>query len=159
MLSKRKLQQVREFIQSQSKESKIYIGCDSESYRKNDKRFADYYLVVVIHINKQHGCKIFGDKITEIDYTVDKQKPTFRLMNEVYKVSQLYLEIADVIEDRECEIHLDINSEKKHASSIVLEQAIGYVKGTCNIIPLVKPDSWAATHVADKFLKNINKNR
>jgi predicted RNase H-related nuclease YkuK (DUF458 family) len=159
MFSRRKLSEVQTFIQNQSEQSKIYIGCDSEAYKKNNKRYADYFLVVVVHIDQSHGCKIFGEKITEIDYTTDKKRPTFRLMNEVYKASNLYLELAEAIGDRDCEIHLDINTQKKHASSLVLEQAIGYVKGTCNIIPLVKPDSWAATHVADKFLKNITRNR
>ena len=153
---RKKLQKVRDFIEAQGPESKIYVGCDSEAYKKGGKRMADYYLVVVIHINGRHGCKIFGDKITEPDFTVDRKKPSYRLMNEVYKVSELYLELADVIGDRECEIHLDINPNKKHASSMVIEQAIGYVKGTCNVIPLVKPDSWCATHVADKFLKVAN---
>lgn len=156
MFSKKKLAEVRDFIENQSLESKIYIGCDSESYKYKNKRMADYFLVVVIHIDQLHGCKIFGEKITEPDYTADKKKPTFRLMNEVYKASNLYLELASAIGDRDCEIHLDINTQKKHASSLVLDQAIGYVKGTCNIIPLVKPDSWAATHVADKMLKNMS---
>lgn len=157
MFTKYKLKQTRDFIEAQSEESKIYIGCDSESYRKNNKRYADYYLVVVIHIDQLHGCKIFGEKITELDYSADKKKPTYRLMNEVYKASNLYLELAESIGNRDCEIHLDINTEKKYASSIVLDQAIGYVKGTCNIIPLVKPDSWAATHVADKMLKTVRR--
>ena len=159
MFSKLKLEQVKQFISFQSEESKVYIGCDSEAYRKNNKNYANYYLVVVIHIDQLHGCKIFGEKITELDHSKDKKKPTYRLMSEVYKASNLYLELAESIGNRECEIHLDINSEKKHVSSIVLEQAIGYVKGTCNIIPLVKPESWAATHVADRFLKKYTRMR
>lgn len=153
MFSPLKLQEAREFIQEQSNQSKVYIGCDSESYVKNQKRWANYYLVVVVHIDQSKGCKIFGERVTERDYSADKRRPTYRLMTEVYKASNLYLQLADVIGTRDCEIHLDINSEKKHISSVILEQAIGYVKGTCNIIPLVKPQSWVATHVADKFLK------
>ncbi len=139
MFSPLKLEQVRHFITTQSDQSKIYIGCDSESYVQKHVRYANYYLVVVIHIDQQHGCKIFGEKVKEKDYSADKKRPTFRLMNEVYKASNLYLQLADVIGGRECEIHLDINTEKRHVSSLILEQAIGYVKGTCNIIPLVKP--------------------
>ena len=78
-------------------------------------------------------------------------------MNEVYKASNLYLELAEAIGDREVEIHLDLNPDKRYASNLILEQAIGYIKGTCNVIPLVKPDSWVATHVADKMLKVVNK--
>lgn len=155
-MTPKKLKEIREFISRQSESTKIYIGCDSEAFKNRSGRVAHYYEVVVVHIDGHKGCKIFGEKHTEPDYVTDKKKPTFRLMNEVYKASALYLEIAEAIGDREVEIHLDLNPNKKYASSLVIEQAIGYIKGTCNVIPLVKPDSWAATHVADKFLKVAN---
>jgi hypothetical protein len=40
----------------------------------------------------------------------------------------------------------------------VLSQAIGYIKGTCNVIPLVKPQAFAASYCADR-LKEIMANR
>lgn len=156
-MNPRKLQEIRDFLATQSETSKVYIGCDSEAYKRKGQKMADYYLVVVVHINGRNGCKIFGDKVTEPDYSTDKKRPTFRLMNEVYKASNLYLELAEAIGEREVEIHLDLNPDKRYASNLVLEQAIGYIKGTCNVIPLVKPDSWVATHVADKMLKVVNK--
>jgi predicted RNase H-related nuclease YkuK (DUF458 family) len=150
------IEHIKRFIENESETSKIYIGCDSESYKRHGVRYADYYVVVVIHKNGRNGCKIFGEKITEADYTANVKKPTYRLMNEVYKAAQLYLELAESIGDREVEIHLDINSNRRHASSAVLDQAVGYIKQSCNIVPLVKPHSWAATHCADKLLKNVN---
>lgn len=147
------LDEVRSFIQSQSLESKVYIGCDSEVFKRNDKWMINYYSVVVIHIDKHRGCKVFGQKTTEIDYTKDKKKPLYRLMQEVYKASELYLALADVIDPREVEVHLDLNPSKKHVSNMIVEQAIGYIKSTCNVVPMIKPNAWAATSVADKFLK------
>ena len=35
-----------------------------------------------------------------------------------------------------------------------LQQAIGYIKGTCNVTPMVKPDAPAASFCADR-LKRI----
>jgi uncharacterized protein len=147
------LDEVRSFIQSQSLESKVYIGCDSEVFKRNDKWMINYYSVVVIHIDKHRGCKLFGQKTTETDYTKDKKKPLYRLMQEVYKASELYLELADAIGEREVEVHLDLNPSKKHISNQIVEQAIGYIKSTCNVVPMIKPDAWAATSVADRFLK------
>lgn len=152
-MNPRKLQEIRDFLATQSETSKVYIGCDSEAYKRKGQKMADYYLVVVVHINGRNGCKIFGDKVTEPDYSTDKRRPTYRLMNEVYKASNLYLELAEAIGEREVEIHLDLNPDKRYASNLVLEQAIGYIKGTCNVVPLVKPDYWVSTHLADKFLK------
>ena len=148
------IEEVKSFIQSQSPETKIYIGADSERYRRNEKWYADYTLAIVVHIDGRHGCKIFGEVQTELDYDAKNNKPSMRLMNEVYKVAELYQKIVDCIEDKDVEIHLDINPDIKHNSSIVIQQAVGYIKGTCNVTPMVKPQAFSATYCADR-LKEI----
>ena len=148
------LQEVKSFIEVQSYETKIYIGCDSERFRNNGVWYADYTLAIVVHIDGKHGCKIFGEIITERDYDQKASKPTYRLMNEVYKISELYLKLSDVLVDRDVEVYLDINPKEEHNSSLVLSQAIGYIKGTCNVVPLVKPQAFAASYCADR-LKEI----
>jgi len=150
------LDEVKNFIELQSLESKIFIGCDSEIFKRNDKWLIDYYTVVVIHKNKSNGCKIFGKKTTEIDYTKNKKKPLYRLMQEVYKASEMYLLLQESIGNREVEVHLDLNPSKKYVSNQIVEQAIGYIKSTCNVVPMIKPNSWAATSVADRLLKIKN---
>lgn len=150
-MKKLDLNSVKDYINSQSAETKIYIGCDSERYRKGTVWFADYILAIVVHKDGKHGCKIFGEIVTERDYDQKANKPTFRLMNEVYKISELYLKLAEVLEDREVEVHLDINPAQEHNSNMVLQQAIGYIKGTCNVIPLVKPNAFAASYAADRL--------
>ena len=74
-----------------------------------------------------------------------------RLMNEVYKVAELYQKLVDVIGDREVQIHLDINPDERHNSSIVIQQAVGYIRGVCNVIPMVKPRAFAASYAADRL--------
>jgi len=32
-----------------------------------------------------------------------------------------------------------------------VQQAIGYIRGTCNVIPFVKPDAFAASYAADRL--------
>ena len=152
------LAEVTSFIESQSPETKIYIGCDSERYKKDNIWYADFTLAIVVHIDGKHGCRIFGEVQTERDYDQKASKPTYRLMTEVYKISELYLKLADVLVDRDVEVHLDINPNEEHNSSVVLSQAIGYIKGTCNVVPLVKPQAFAASYCADR-LKEIMANR
>jgi predicted RNase H-related nuclease YkuK (DUF458 family) len=72
-------------------------------------------------------------------------------MNEVYKVAEVYQKLVDVIGDRQVEIHLDINPDERHNSSIVIQQAVGYIKGMCNVVPLVKPNAFAASYAADRL--------
>lgn len=149
------LAQVKTFIQSQSAQTKIYLGCDSERLRVNGVWVADYALAVVVHIDGCHGCKIFGEVQRERDYDQRQDRPSMRLMTEVYKTSELYLKLAEVLENHPVEVHLDINPDDQYGSSCVVQQAIGYIKGTCNVVPFVKPQSWAASYAADriKYLK------
>jgi len=149
------LDEVKTFIELQSPETKIYIGADSERYQKiingRNEWFADYILVVVVHIDGCHGCKIFGEVQTERDYDKRASRPSTRLMTEVYKVAELYLKMEEVLEGRDVEVHLDINPNELYNSSIVVQQAIGYIKGVCSVTPKVKPQAFAASYAADRF--------
>jgi predicted RNase H-related nuclease YkuK (DUF458 family) len=150
------LNEVKEFIENSSSSSKIYLGCDSSCFRKGDKWWADYVTVIVVHHDGNKGCKIFGELKTEPDYTHDKTKPMMRLMNEAYKVVELYENIKESIGDRYREIHLDINTDESHNSHLVLAQAAGYVRGVCGIEPKLKPEAFASSAVADRFMRVKN---
>lgn len=151
MRKRMNLDEVRDFIENSSESSKIYIGSDSERHRRGGVWFADYAVVVVVHKDGKHGAKVFGEITTERDYDQSKDKPRMRLMNEVMKAAQLYLDLEDVIGERECEVHIDINPNHKHGSSCVISEAVGYIKGMTGVTPIVKPQAWAASICADKF--------
>ena len=145
------INEVKRYITTSSPETKIYLGADSERNRLDRIWYADYTVAIVVHIDGKHGCKIFGYHQRERDYDQRKDKPNIRLMTEVYKVSEIYLELKDVIEDRLVEVHLDINPSAKHASNQVVQQAIGYIRGTCNLEALIKPNAFAASYAADRL--------
>ena len=145
------MNEVKEFIAKQSPQTKIYIGCDSERIQIGNEWWADYILAIVVHIDGKHGCKLFGEVIRERDYDQKQNRPRYRLMTEAYKVSNLYLRLVDVIIDREVEVHLDINPNEIHGSSCVINEAIGYIRGTCNVIPMIKPNAFAASYAADRY--------
>ena len=145
------LDEVRSFINAQSPETKVYVGGDSERFMLDGLWYADYINVVVVHINGKNGCRVFGSIVRERDYDQRKDRPAMRLMNEVMKTAQMYLDLADVLEDRHTEIHIDINPDELHGSSCVIQQAVGYIRGTCNVTPMVKPKAWAASYAADRF--------
>ena len=145
------LEKVKEFIESQSPETKVYLGCDSERLRIDGVWYADYVLAVVVHIDGKHGCKIFGEVQRERDYDQKVSRPRFRLMNEAYKLSELFLKLSDVLIDKEVEVHLDINPNEMYGSSCVINEAVGYIRGTCNVVPMVKPKAFAASYAADRL--------
>jgi predicted RNase H-related nuclease YkuK (DUF458 family) len=134
-MKKLNFNEVRDFINAQSDATKIYIGGDSTRFRLNGQWHAEYTLAIVVHIDGKHGCKIFGESSTEVDYDQKRNRPSMRLMNEVYKISELYLKLHEVLEGRSC----------------VVTQAIGYIRGTCNVIPMVKPNAWCASYAADRL--------
>jgi uncharacterized protein len=143
------IDEVKEFISKQSKQTKIYFGADSERVNVNDRWMVDYLLVIAVHIDGKHGGKVFGEVQREMDYDKKLDRPKTRLMTEVYKLSELYLQFAEFLEDMHVEIHLDLNPMPIHGSSCAVAEAIGYIKGVCGIDPVVKPNAWAATTVAD----------
>jgi predicted RNase H-related nuclease YkuK (DUF458 family) len=153
-MKKLDIDEVKAFIEAQSPATKIYIGGDSERFPIGNDWYADYTLAIVVHIDGKHGCKIFGEVQRERDWDQKKNRPRMRLMNETMKVAELYLKLHDVLEDRDVEIHLDINPDERYGSSCVINEAVGYIKGMCNVIPMVKPRAWAASYCADR-LKHI----
>lgn len=142
-----KIEEIKEFLVEQP--GRVYLGCDSVKFKKGKTWFARYAVVLVVHMNNAHGCKIFGYCETERDYDQSERKPRMRLMNEVYKVAELYMLFAEELEDREVEVHLDINPNEKHNSSIVLNEATGYILGMTGIKAKVKPEAFAASYAAD----------
>lgn len=148
------IEEVKAFIRSQSDSTKIYVGGDSERFNVNGLWYADYTNVIVVHINGNRGCRVFGEITRERDFDQNKDKPRMRLMNEVIKTANLYLELGEICDEYEVEVHLDINPDTMHGSSCVINEAIGYIRGMCNVIPMVKPNAWAASYCADR-LKDI----
>lgn len=148
--------EITEYLNSQSQETKIYLGCDSERVNVRGVWYADYVVAIVCHINGNNGCKIFGEVFREKDFDQRLDRPNIRLMKEVFKVSEIYLQMADIFADRYVEIHLDLNPSEMHNSNLVLSQAVGYIRGTCNVVPLVKPKAFAASYAADR-LKELRK--
>jgi predicted RNase H-related nuclease YkuK (DUF458 family) len=144
------IDELKQYIAECSTETKIYFGADSERINVDGKWVVDYLLLVAVHIDAKHGAKVFVEVQREPDYDKNLDRPRLRLMNEVYKVSELYLKMHEFLEDKVVELHLDLNPLQQHGSSCVISEAIGYVKGVCGIDPKVKPDAWCASIAADR---------
>lgn len=147
MFTQDEIAEIKEYMANTS--GKVYIGCDSKKKKIGETWFADYTCVLVVHINDCHGGKIFHYTVRERDYDPKVSKPRMRLMNEVYKAVELYLMFAEELEEREFEIHLDINPHEMHASNLVVKEALGYVQGMCQTKAKIKPEAFAASYAAD----------
>ena len=150
------IQEVVDYVGTLSDMTRIYIGTDSEKFRKAGKWYAKHISVVVVRIDGNRGCRIFGEMNIEPDYDRNKGKPNLRLMTEVRKSAELYIKVFDAFQDRpeialNMEIHLDVNNKVGTGSSYVVDEAVGYIRGVCGIEPQIKPDAWSASYAADRF--------
>lgn len=145
------IEEIRAFMANMSPETKVYLGCDSERFKSKGVWYADYILSVVVHVDGRKGCRIFGEVQREKDYDQKVHRPFNRMMTETAKVAELYLKMKDVFYDFEVEVHLDINPNENFGSSCAAQAAIGYIRGMCNVTPMVKPNAFAASYAADRL--------
>lgn len=152
MSSARKIDkdEIAKFLETCGPNTKVYLGCDSERFKIKGVWHADFILVCVVHIDGLHGCKVFAEVQREKDFDQNKAKPFNRMMGEVYRVAELYQELKEVLHDFEVMVHLDINPKEGAGSNVAYQAAVGYIKGTCNVVPMCKPDAWAASFGADR---------
>lgn len=143
---------VRGLLTGLDSETKIYFGCDSTRFKIKGRWYAEFTTVLVVHKNGRHGCRIFARVDREQDFDQKASRPFNRMMNEAQRVAELYLEYEDMVYEfgLEHEIHLDINKDDIHGSSIAVKAASGYVQGTCNVTPILKPTAYAASYAADR---------
>ena len=149
MFTESQLEEIIELLSGLDKTSKVYLGCDSVRYRKDNKNMARFATVAIVHMNGKNGCRVFHNISNEMDYDVKKNRPKIRMMNEVAKVCALYNQLIPFIDEFDVEIHLDINTDPKHGSNCAATEAAGYVLGMTGVEPKLKPDSWAASFGAD----------
>lgn len=148
------IEEIKAFMATCSPETKVYIGCDSERFKSKGLWYADYIIAVVVHVDGRKGARIFGEVRRLPDHDQRKNRPFARMMQETMFVSETYLALKEVFYDFEVECHLDINPNENFGSSCAAQAAVGYIRGTCNVVPLLKPKAFAASYAADR-LKSV----
>ena len=142
------IQKMKQAIAESSRETKVYVGCDSKRYPDGRVKYAT---VVILHINGNNGCKMFSFIDNDHDYN-KANNPKMRLVNEAYKAVDIASQIVDVVGDRHFELHLDLNSNPKYKSNSAVKEALGYVIGVLGLDPKLKPYAWASSTAADRLV-------
>ena len=155
MLTEKQITDMVDLLIDCNEDTKVYLGCDSVRYIKNDQAWARFATVAIVHRNGKHGCKIFSNVSHERDYDLKSNRPKMRMLTEVRKVCDLYVQVAPFIDEFEIEIHLDISQDPKNGSNCAASEAAGYVLGMTGVEPKLKPDSFASSFGADHV---VNKN-
>jgi predicted RNase H-related nuclease YkuK (DUF458 family) len=143
------IKKIKKFIQD-NPNAKIYLGADSQRVKKKKVKFV---VVVVIHYEGHCGAKVFHHITYDKVQDAKLSRPFNRMMKEVSLLTDLYLELEDVLWDRDFEIHLDVSEDPTKGSSVAYHAAKGVIWGYIGVEPVCKPDAWAASTVADKYSK------
>ncbi len=123
----------------------VYIGTDSQQ----DGMRTQFVTVVVIH-NPGKGGRGF--------YTVESvpriKSLRERLLKEVWLSVMLGLEVSPMLaEESALEIHVDANPNTKFKSSQYVKELTSMVVSQ-GFSAVLKPEAWAAMHVADHVVKH-----
>lgn len=140
--------EMKKAIQNSSKETRIYVGCDSKRYSDGRVKYAT---VVILHIDGRHGCKMYSFIDNEQDYN-KATNPRMRLVGEAYKAVDIASQIVEDVGDRHFELHLDLNSNPKYKSNTAVKEALGYVMGVLGFDAKLKPYAWASSTAADRLV-------
>lgn len=143
---------IREAIRNSSQETKIYLGSDSKVIKVDGNNITfRLATVVVLHLNGKNGCRVLGVNTVRTVIDANKSKPFARMLAETYETLELYEDIKDCIAGRHFEIHLDINPNESHGSSVAVKAASGIIQGVTMIKPKLKPFAFAASCAADRM--------
>ena len=149
MFTQSQIEEMVELLADLSKDTKVYLGCDSVRYIKNDRAYGRFATVAIVHMNGKNGCRIFSNVSFEPDYDLKKNRPKMRMLNEVRKVCELYTQLAPFIDEYDIEIHLDISQDPQNGSNCAASEAAGYVLGVTGLEPKLKPNAIASSFGAD----------
>lgn len=144
------LEQIKQAIAQSSKTTKVYVGCDSRYCPRVE--IVKFATVVILHIDGKHGGKMFSIVDQKPMYG-NVKSPKMRLMMEAQKAIEMAAEIADIIEERPFEVHLDFNINTDYKSSVCVKEATSYVLGTVGFKPKFKPYAFAASTAADRLVQ------
>ncbi len=127
---------------------KLIIGTDSQA-GTTDVVFVT--AIVIYRVGR--GGRFFYHKEEERLQTSMKQRIFFEVSKSLEVASQLtgfFADEIDLVDDLLVEIHIDVG--QKGPTNTIIREVVGMVVGS-GYEAFIKPDSYAASTVADKFTK------
>jgi hypothetical protein len=131
----------------------IIVGCDSPSEEE------PHFPLAIVVLRTGEGGRFF---LKKIKYAPSEKKfPNFkmRILEEVCLSCQLALELREVLKEREAKFPSNLNYQFRHIHADISEtgdtrdmirQVTGLIIGN-GFEPKIKPESYAASVVADRF--------
>jgi predicted RNase H-related nuclease YkuK (DUF458 family) len=122
---------------------KIFVGCDSNVIGDN----CTYAHTICLYNEEARRGGRYYVKTCKIKMKFSTP-PQVRIMQEAQYAIEIAMELAQVFPSETIEVHLDVNTRKGNLSQTLADQLSGYAK-SAGFACKMKPDSWAATGIAD----------
>lgn len=128
---------------------RLIIGSDSQIHRLSDLEYCDFVTAIVVH-RIGAGARYFWNKEKMNRAPVLREKIYTETMR---SLDTAHLLLPDIIKSispakYDLEIHIDVGNVGKTREMI--REVVGMVAGS-GFTAKTKPDSWAASSVADKY--------
>ena len=137
---------VMEDVRSSVKDGRrIFVGCDSVKEQQD----CTFVSTVCIY-NPGAGGRYYFHRFKEPTKVFPSLRA--RIFREASEAIDVTLKILGEIPNAPVEIHLDVNRDKRYATSSFSEQVMGYAK-SIGVDCKIKPDSWASSDIADKHTR------
>jgi len=121
----------------------FYIGGDSQASLHKVK-----FTIAIIMIKRGKGGRGYYKSVTPPQTTMTLQQRLFMETFKAVKVAVWLNPILESIGYKVNEIHTDLNPNPNYASYEMIQTCLGYIRGM-GFEGKAKPDSWAASSVAD----------
>lgn len=133
---------LKEFMEKH-RDSEIFVGTDSQNYRKKEKRCVFTTVIIAYKRGKGGNVIMHSDKTGYIDALRQ------RLLLEAMRSLETAWFIGPLIKkETVVTIHLDVNSNLKYKSSQYKDELVGLVMAQ-GFNCIHKPNAWAASSCAD----------
>lgn len=146
-LRKEPVKDILRFVRDASSNGQaVHIGTDS----LQSGRYTQFVTIVAILTPGKGGRVAYSREVTPRIASLRE-----RLLKEVWRSVDLGLALEPHVKG-ELTISIDVNTSIKHRSTAYLQELTGLVVGQ-GFKVLVKPDAFAASHVADHVVRTLGK--
>jgi len=143
-----RIEDIKKFVAVLTRESdrRVEIGTDSLQRGRSSE-----FVTVVAVLNPGKGGRAAYRREVRPRITSLRE----RLLREVWLSVSLGLELNEVVPaTSEMRIHIDANPVVKHRSSRYVQELVGMVASQ-GFRAVIKPESWAASHAADRVVRAL----
>jgi len=146
-LNEERIDDIRAFVRAAARDGQaVHLGTDSLPSR----RFTQFVTVLAILTPGKGGRAAYAREVVPRISSLRE-----RLLREVWRSVELGLALTDVVPGP-LTVHIDANPVVTHRSSRYVQELVGLVVGQ-GFKAAVKPESWAATHAADRVVRALGK--